>query len=194
MTLFYPLNLSLPVELHHPRFYLRPLLTSDAEMDYDAVIASRAALLVYSLGRWPHENFTLDENRTDLQRHEREHIARERFTFTVLNPDASQCLGCVYIKPLNSLLEQSLTRVTKASSLAARVTFWLRPECLSADLDSELLATLRVWLRDSWVLDKITFMANENETRRLRIFHEADLRVQYTLNFSSTSVVFYLYG
>ena len=193
MTSFYPPDLPLPAELRHPQFSLRPLLTSDAELDYAAVIASRATLLVYSLGRWPHDHFTLDENRADLHRHEWEHIARERFTFTVLNPDATLCLGCVYIKSLNSLLERSVAAAS-VSPLAARVTFWLRPECVAADLDRELLATLRTWLREAWAFDQITFMANENETRRLHLFHEAGLTLQHTITFSSTPVIFYLYG
>jgi hypothetical protein len=168
-------------------------LTSDAELDYAAVIASRDALLVYSLGRWPHDQFTLDENRVDLQRHEREHLARERFTFTVLNPEATLCLGCVYIKSINSFLERSGT-TTRTSPLAARVMFWLRPECVAADLDRELLATLRTWLREAWAFDQVTFLANDNETRRLHLFHEAGLTLQHTITFSGSPVNFYLYG
>ena len=194
MTLFYPLAFHLPDELRHPKFYLRPLRVADAVLDYDAVMANRAALLVYSLRRWPHEHFTLDENRVDLQRHEQEHLARERFTFTVLTPDATQCLGFVYIKSTNSFLERSSVSIPQAHPLAARVTFWLRPECVAADLDAELLVSLRGWFRDEWALDQITFMANENETRRLELFQRAGLALQYSLSFSSTPVAFYLYG
>ena len=193
MTAFYPPGLSLPAELRHPQFYLRPLLTSDAELDYAAVIASRAALLVYSLGQWPHEHFSLDENRTDLRRHEREHLARERFAFTVLNPEATLCLGCVYIKSINSFFERA-GDATRASPRAARVMFWLRPECVAADLDRELFATLRTWLHEAWTFDQITFMANTNETRRLQLFHEAGLTLQYTITFSGSPIAFYLYG
>ncbi len=193
MTIFYPAHLPLPTELHHPQFYLRPLLASDVELDYDAVIASHEALQVYSLGQWPRKGFTLEENLADLQRHEREHRDRERFTFTVLTPDATRCLGCVYIKPLNSWLEKAV-HPTRAHPLAARVTFWLRPECVAADLDRELLATLRTWFREAWALDQITFLANENETRRTQILQDAGLTVQYPLTFAGLATVFYFYG
>ena len=50
-------------------------------------------------GDWPHE-MTLEENRGDLERHARDFAARTGFTYTVLDPDDGDVIGCLYIYPL----------------------------------------------------------------------------------------------
>ena len=49
---------------------------------------------------WPSADFTRAQNLADLVRHEREHRERMAFTYTVVSRDQSQCLGCVYMRPL----------------------------------------------------------------------------------------------
>src|SRR5947207_8388063 len=92
-TMFYPPDALVPAELRTDVFLLRPLLASDVVLDYDAVISSRADLLLRSAGSWPREGFTLEENLADLQRHEQEQIDRVAFTYTVMNPTEMECLG-----------------------------------------------------------------------------------------------------
>src|SRR5579872_7154149 len=99
IMLFYPPDAPVPDELRTDELFLRMLRASDVEPDYEAVISSRELLWLRSSGRWPREGFTLAENLSDLQEHEQEHHQRTAFTFTVLAPDESLCLGCVYINP-----------------------------------------------------------------------------------------------
>jgi hypothetical protein len=95
--MFYPGDARVPEALRSDEFLVRPLRATDVALDYDAVISSRAELLVSSGGTWPREGFTLEENRADLERHEREHGERIAFTYTVMNPSETECLGCVYL-------------------------------------------------------------------------------------------------
>ena len=71
--MFYPENAPVPDMLQTDEFRLRPLKATDVQLDYDAVISSRAELLLTSGGTWPREGFTLEENLDDLERHEQEH-------------------------------------------------------------------------------------------------------------------------
>ena len=84
--MFYPDNAHVPEVLQTEEFLLRPLRATDVELDYDAVISSRAELFLRSGGTWPREGFTLEENLADLEEHEQEHRDRVAFTYTVMNP------------------------------------------------------------------------------------------------------------
>src|SRR5436190_10655528 len=95
---FYPASAPVPEEKRTDRLLLRPLRATDVELDYDAVMSSAEQLRRWSHSGWPADDFTLEQNRDDLEQHEREHRQREAFTFTVLSLEGGRCLGCVYIK------------------------------------------------------------------------------------------------
>jgi hypothetical protein len=194
---FYPDSAAVPAGLETTSFVLRMLRASDVELDYAAVLASRESLLLRSAGRWPREGFTLAENLIDLQRHEREHVARIAFTFTMMNPAETECLGCVYIKPLASLLQRfdaTPDTIATVPTPAAYVTFWVRPEYGAVDLDEQLLAALITWFKDGWVFATIVFLANQHEVRQLQLFREAGLQLRYTAQVPIEPYTFYLYG
>ena len=140
--MFYPGNARVPEALATDEFLVRPLRASDVTLDYDAVISSRAELLLGSGGTWPREEFTLEENLADLQRHEQEHRDRVAFTYTVMNPAETECLGCIYIGPLERLLGQDGESGEYLSDRTAYVSFWVRHSRLADHLDRRLLQAL----------------------------------------------------
>ena len=56
--MFYPSDARIPEALQTDEFLVRPLRATDMTLDYDAVISSRAELLLGSGGTWPREGFT----------------------------------------------------------------------------------------------------------------------------------------
>ena len=54
-SVFYPSDARVPEALRTGEFLLRPLRATDVTLDYDAVISSRAELLLGSGGTWPRE-------------------------------------------------------------------------------------------------------------------------------------------
>jgi len=173
MTL-YPEGSAAPEELCTERFLLRPLLATDVDLDYDAVMSSRAELRRWSQSTWPEESFTRAENLVDLERHEREHRAGEAFTYTVLAPDGSRCLGCVYVAPLRPE-EEAVLGPSEAGERRARVTFWVRAADVAHDLDRRLFETLRAWFDAAWAFDRIVFTAARDEARQQGLFRDAGL-------------------
>src|SRR5215216_5901940 len=168
---FYPLNAAVPKEKRTDRLLLRPLRATDVELDYDAVMSSAEQLRRWSQSDWPADDFTLAQNLDDLQRHEREHIERKAFTFTVLNPLATRCLGCVYIKPVWPQIAQ----LCAGAAYAADVGFWVRTAELASDLDKHLLATLREWFKAEWAFDCVTFTISQQEARQAALLSEVGL-------------------
>ena len=209
---WYPDEAPVPSELRTEEFLLRPLRASDVELDYDAVIGSRELLLVHSSGRWPAEGFSLADNRADLAMHEREHEARVAFTYTVLTPDGARCLGCVYVNPLRPMLRRLAGRgdyaaVPGAEDAArddpawhdvrddeALVSFWVRPECVAADLDRRLLAALLAWFAREWAFSRVAFLTNRNQRRHLQLFADAGLRPRYTVETPKEPRAYHIYG
>ena len=92
-------NFTIPARLVTDGFSIRPLLATDVELDYAAVMESKEFLRKWDQSGWPADDFTLAGNLEDIQRHEREHNNRESFTFTVMNSTETECLGCIYIYP-----------------------------------------------------------------------------------------------
>ena len=45
------------------------------------------------------DGMSLEDNRADLERHAADFEARRGFTFTVLEPDRAEVIGCVYLYP-----------------------------------------------------------------------------------------------
>lgn len=181
---FYPSDAPVPEGLRTDEFMLRMLKATDAALDYDAVIASREQLLIRSGGDWPVEGFSLAENLADLQRHEQEHRERKAFAYTVMNLTETECLGCVYINPLAPLLDRLKAgddALKTVQADAAYVSFWVRSNHLTDDLDKRLLAVLRAWFQAEWSFSRTVFYAGEQQTRFLQIYQEAGMEATFTL-------------
>jgi RimJ/RimL family protein N-acetyltransferase len=167
-----PAEAIVPAELRTDRAILRPLLASDVDRDYDAVMSSRPMLRTWSQSDWPAEGFTRAENLADLERHEREHLAREAFTFTALELDSDRCVGCVYITPLHP----TEARWAADAPHVARVGFWVRSSEIESDLDRHLLVALRAWFTSTWGFDREVFSAGAGDRRQIELFEQAGLR------------------
>lgn len=179
--MFYPGNARVPEALATDEFLVRPLRASDVTLDYDAVISSRAELLLGSGGTWPREGFTLEENLADLQRHEQEHRDRVAFTYTVMNPAETECLGCIYIGPLERLLGQDGESGEYLSDRTAYVSFWVRHSRLADHLDRRLLQALIPWFQNEWAFLHVLFIVQKIEERYIQLFEEMELRFLYSL-------------
>jgi hypothetical protein len=168
---FYPEYAIVPSELRTDELVLRPLRASDVELDYEAVMATQEPLRQRTAGRWPRPGFTLAENLADLEGHEADFGERRGFTYTVLEPGETRCLGCVYAYPLEEDGPEGETRDNEAV-----VWFWMRPESVAADLDRRLLAALRPWLRGDFAFARVLFRVWTGDARQMALMSEVGLR------------------
>ena len=168
---FYPTNVLVPQERRTNRLWLRPLRAIDVALDYEAVMSSAEMLHRWSQSEWPTDDFTVAQNLADLKWHEGEHIERKAFTYTVLDPQGTRCLGCVYIVPV----WPEEVPLCEDAAYAADVGFWVRASELVNDLDRHLLATIRDWFQAEWAFDSILFTICQQETRQAALFTAAGL-------------------
>jgi hypothetical protein len=134
-----PDGFEVPLGLEHARFRLRKLTIDDVVKDFEAINE-----------RVDHEGVpqppfvdTVPLNLVDLGWHQKEFELRRSFAYTVVAPDESQVLGCVYLNP--------------SETHDARIKLWVRRSAFEAGLDPVLEATVREWVASSWPFERVTF-------------------------------------
>jgi RimJ/RimL family protein N-acetyltransferase len=135
-----------PAGLTAPQFRLEPLGPQHNDADYAAWTSSMDHIHAtpgFTEGSWPRE-MTIDENRDDLLRHQRDFQGRTGFTYTVLD-DGDDVIGCVYIYPLRS----------DPGPGAAHVSSWVRAD--HAELDVPLHRAVSDWLARDWPFRRVEY-------------------------------------
>ena len=132
-----PEGFDVPLGLEHERFRLRMLSIDDVVKDFDA-ICDRVDK--EGLAQPPFVP-TVAENLVDLGWHQKEFQLRRSFAYTVVAPDESQVLGCVYLNP--------------SETHDARVNMWVRRTAWEDGLDPVLEAAVRAWLDREWPFEAV---------------------------------------
>ena len=136
--LFVPEEFTVPSELVTANFMLRMLSVDDVEKDFEAVTSSAERLRkVWPDSGWP-DGLTLRQNLVDLGWHEKEFKNRTSFAYTMVAPDESQVLGCVYFYP------------TGKAGYDAEVFLWVRESAVADNLDEALFEVVQHWLASDW--------------------------------------------
>ena len=138
MASFVPADFEPPVRLVTDRFVLEPLGPQHNEPDYRAWTSSMEHIHAtpgFEDSSWPHP-MSLEENRGELEEHARDFTDRTGFTFTVLDPNDNDVIGCLYLYPAKDEVHD-----VAASS-------WVRVS--HADLDVPLWEAVTSWLASDW--------------------------------------------
>lgn len=184
---FEKMEFDVPARLTAGDFILRPITAEDAELDFAAVMESKDFLRGWEQTGWPADDFTVAGNRKDLEKLERRHNARESFTYTMLNPSETECIGCVYITAMDAPLytRPSITPVGREAwgDYQALVHFWVRKSRLPFGADRLLLSELRNWFVRAWRFDRFLFVTTAVFEQQVGLLKEAGLQVRFEIRF-----------
>ncbi|GAA1188597.1 MULTISPECIES: GNAT family N-acetyltransferase [Nesterenkonia] len=137
---FVPSDFEPPTSLVTEAFRLEPLGPQHNEADHAAWSSSIEHIRAtpgYPDGSWPPvEGMSLEANLADLRRHAADFTARKGFTFTVMDPDEGEVIGCVYLYP------------PEAEGHDVTVQSWVRAD--RAGLDAPLAEALESWIIAEW--------------------------------------------
>jgi RimJ/RimL family protein N-acetyltransferase len=141
----HPERVDLPTG-HH----LRPIRADDVDIDFPAVMGSRARLWAKygEAWGWPPETMTPEQDREDLAHHEAEIAAHETFNYAVLDADESALLGCVYIDPPDDRSPEGTDAVA---------SWWVVDAAAGTDLERALDDLVPRWLRDEWGFGQVHY-------------------------------------
>jgi hypothetical protein len=142
---FVPADFDPPTSLITEQFRLEPLGPQHNESDLAAWTSSIEHIRAtpgYPDGTWPPpEGYPPERNLQDLVRHADDFTRRVGFTFTVLDPDEDDVIGCVYLYP------------TKAEEHDVVVLSWVRAD--RAHLDVPLADAVARWLEAEWPWERV---------------------------------------
>lgn len=137
---FVPAGFEPPTTLVTDRFVLEPLGPRHNDADHAAWTSSIEHIRRtpgYRNGSWPPPaGMSHEDNLADLRRHAADFAARTGFTFTVLEPDGTDVIGCVYLYPARS------------DDADVSVRSWVRSD--RCDLDTPLADAVATWIDAEW--------------------------------------------
>lgn len=170
---------AVPTQLRTDEFFLRPITAADAAIDHAAVMETREYLRLWEQSTWPADDFTVEANREDLVGLEQRHAAHRAFTYTVLNPQGTESLGCVYVFPTSAtfLAKSTVTALDddEWANVDAVIYFWVRLSRMENRMDERLLAALREWFTEEWKLEKTVYITNEQFMQQVELIERTDL-------------------
>jgi hypothetical protein len=128
--------------------HLRPIRGADVDIDYPAVMGSRERLWAKygEAWGWPPPTMTQQQDRVDLEHHEREILAHESFNYAVLNDEESRLLGCVYLDPPGP-----------GDDGDVRASWWVIDELTDGPIERALDAFVPNWVIDAWPFQRPVF-------------------------------------
>lgn len=145
-----------PAPLRAQDWYLAPLHPDLAEVDYAAWRSCRERLVgELAWGGWPGPDFSLQDNRVDLEEHYQEFRDREAYAYSLLS--GQDCVGCVYIEPW---------------STGAQLAFWVRDDWLLRE--REVIAAVLSWL-ESWPFDQVLLPLRPWNARKIGVIETLGL-------------------
>ena len=150
-TPFIQRDFRIPEGLENEFFKIRMLTVNDLIKDYEAVMSSVDHLKgVFGLeSNWPPIDLSLEQDLIDLGWHQKEFQRRSSFAYTVMKPDESSCLGCVYIYP------------SAKKGYDAEVFLWVRKSAFENGLDPVLYNLVRNWIQMEWPFTSVGFPGRE---------------------------------
>lgn len=144
MAKLVPNSFIVPEEYIQPEFILKKLCYDDAKLDYDAVMSSIDIIHKTRGGTWPTHDLTYEDDLIDLGWHQREFENRTSFTYTLLNPDRTKCLGCVYIYPTD------IGKFQAPEGADVILSMWVTQEEYDNGLYPKLFKAVKNWIEKVW--------------------------------------------
>jgi len=161
--------------------------------DYEAVMASKESLRLWSHSEWPEDTFTKEENKKDLQFHVDDNSAHCAYGYMLYNPEKTQCLGSIYVNPVESLKKYYTIRDGSNSLLEtmdARIDYWIR-DC-PFERNFELSKAILEWIQVDWNI-RAGFTARERMTTRMQVYQKLNLEKKLSLEYKEDKSDLYVF-
>jgi len=162
-------------------FRMEPLHPRHVELDYAAVMSTKQFLRAWSNSPWPQDDFTIEDNRKDLEWHYDEFVQQIAFTYTVLSPHGDTCIGCVYINPISRISEASAAEIVLLNQHPVVCTWWLIHSLHGAYQEQSFFKRLAAWLKTKWQFPEVLFANNPHTPHQAAIYRENGLQLWLTL-------------
>ncbi len=180
-------------------FIVRPLVPADVELDYEAVMSSREFLYHWEQDPpYPPENFSVADNLQDLEKMHEAHQDGSRYTYTVMNADETQTLGCLYFLPNDDRLYRTAEVTshdgTDLASIDATLSFWVRVSTWEDGFERRLLESVVAWMRNVWRLKSPVVITNEHLDHQIATIESLCLQRRFDYDRAKDMYTSYAYA
>ena len=161
-------------------FTFRPLAPDYTALGFEALMVSKPMLRQWLNSAWPDDDFTLERNRADLQRHYDEFQNGEAYAYTVLNPAESRVEDAFYIDPLVQSLRWFNVPEEVCCEISddeAHVAFWIRSNRLADE--SLLFHDIMRWLDNDWLFPHTSFFTFDTSDRQRKLFESVGMSQRF---------------
>lgn len=134
-----------PLGAETPFFCIKPLSEEFAELDFQAVMASKARLGRIFSGAWPNDVHSREDNLRDIREHVEDARKRIGFTYTVLSLDEVRCWGCIYIYP------------SSKQGFDAAVHYWVHIELMESLFEKHFSEFVDGWIKSTWPFERVAY-------------------------------------
>lgn len=135
-----------PPELKTDRYIARKLEIRDVYLDYIAVMDSIDIIhKTRGLNSWPTPKLTIEDDMIDLGWHQREFEFKNSFAFTIMNPDETECLGCMYFYQ------------AKEPEYEAEVSWWVTTKAYEEGLYDVISRDIKSWVKNEWPMKSVKY-------------------------------------
>jgi hypothetical protein len=149
MTEMVPQDFTPPLEAIAEEFKLARLEPKFAELDQQAIMKSIVLIRRLRGGTWPQDTgLTVEEDREEMSIHLEEFENRTSFAYIVLNPDASEGWGCVYIYPPNHPFNHA--EGSDNTSADAIINMWVSQPAYDRGIYPKLWSFVEQWVSADW--------------------------------------------
>jgi hypothetical protein len=130
--------------------HLRPIRESDVDVDYPAVMGSRARLWEKygDAWGWPPATMSYEDDRQDLARHEAEMRDLKSFNYAILDEAETRLFGCVYVDP---------PEAGGPEGADAMASWWVIDDAAGSPLEQALDEVIPGWLSDPWGFEAVHY-------------------------------------
>lgn len=167
----------IPSELIQNRFQFEVLHPKHVKLDYQALMKSKDFLHRWSNSPWPEDHFKVEDNLIDLEWHYAEFMEKTAFTYTILDKDKANCLGCIYIRPVTSIPSLSPNEKAILDPFQFFISYWVISEIRNTQLEKEIFSAIRGWLMSEWQFRSVLFVSNSQIPEQNEIYrnHQMEL-------------------
>ena len=160
-----------------------------AASDFDAVMASKEELRLWSDSDWPEDDFTVEVNKEDLQYHVEDNEEHCAYGFMLYDASKTTCYGSLYVNPINR--DSFKNTKSEMEQFDARIDCWIRTD-LEESLKIAIVKELTNWLNSKWPI-QWGFTARPTLPQYQNLYSKSGLKRSLTLVYKENNEL-YLYA
>ena len=142
----HPLRAELPTGQH-----LRPIRCTDVDLDLQAVLGSQERLwsMYGSAWGWPSETLSVQQDRADLARCERQMQRQQSFRYALFDLGETELLGSVHVHP------------SEEAEVSADISWWVVDWLVDGPIEAALDRFVPQWIARQWPIARPRFLQRE---------------------------------